>query len=355
MPAADTPSACVACAGPNLSPVVVLNGTRTYRCRGCGCRFSYPRPPRATIDQFYDHRHYTVLDEEIVRERLELGRLSMAHRLEVARPLAGRPLARMLEIGCGPGFYVHGAVQLGIEARGIDLDPGAVEFGRSRGLALSQATIEESGFEDGKFDLVLLAQIIEHVPDPHDFLERVHRLLAPGGVVIVETPNASSLEHVHRRLFVEAYPKLADDNPGLSRAARAWLAATRPWGYLDPPRHINGFTVASLRRVLERSGFAVGRQDHYMFHDSPYSPLSSVERNKVGAKEARFRQRLKQRSWPAYAAYRLVWNPAMGALKAHCRFWRSGIGLVMFARRDEQPGPEASAWPGLSSRARTDD
>lgn len=325
--------ACPACGQGGPAPVVRLNGAAVFRCAACDFRFTSPRPARATLEQFYDHRHYTLLNPDIVTERLALGRQSMAHRLDRARGLTGRPLRRMLEVGSGPGFYVHGAAALGLDAHGIDLDPGAVEFGRSLGLQLSQAAIEDTGYPAESFDLILLAQIIEHVPDPHDFLSRVFRLLAPGGLVIVETPNAASPEHIHRRLFADAYGALATDNPDLGALRRGWLAATRPWGYLDPPRHINGFTPESLRRVLERAGFVAGLRDHHLFRESAYSPLSSVEKDKVRGKDEAFERRLRTRALPVYLAYRGLWQPAMAGLKAWCRATERGIGLVWYATR----------------------
>ena len=81
-----------------------------------------------------------------------------------------------------------------------------------------------------------MLQLIEHVEDPVAICRSVHRLLRPGGVFIIETPNLGGLDY---RLF-----------------------QGRWWGHYHFPRHWNLFSTASLERMLARAGFEIVRSEY---------------------------------------------------------------------------------------------
>ncbi len=176
--------------------------------------------------------------------------------------------------------------------------------------------------------------MIEHIPDPQQLLQRLHQWLAPGGVLIVETPNAESPEHLHRRLFLNAFPQLRRENPQLSKWACLRKALTRAWGYIDPPRHIYGFTPKSLRCLIEHWRFSGIQTDNYLFRRSLYFPLSRLEREHLQQEATHAGRRLLKKSWLSYIAYQLLWRPLMALLIGYCAVFKRGIGLVIYARRE---------------------
>jgi SAM-dependent methyltransferase len=147
-----------------------------------------------------------------------------------AMHLRARPGGRLLEIGCGNGDLLAGARDHGWTVEGVDFDPEAVAVARKRGLPVREGDLASCRFPDGSFDAVVGVHVVEHVPDPRAFLAEARRVLAPGGRLVLVTPN------LHGR--------------GAGRFGDAWRE-------LDPPRHLHLFPPETLRRAVEEAGLAV--------------------------------------------------------------------------------------------------
>ena len=91
-------------------------------------------------------------------ERVTLMEARVRHR--------GDQLVRYLDVGCSTGFVVEAARDRGWDATGIDLNPSAVEFGRSRGLDLRTVALDHAGFAAGSFDAISLFDVLEHLLAP---------------------------------------------------------------------------------------------------------------------------------------------------------------------------------------------
>ena len=111
---------------------------------------------------------------------------------EAAARAAGRDV---LDVGCNTGY---GTVRLVQEARsvtGVDVSPAAVAAARTRegGESVRFEVIDGLGlpFPDHSFDLVTSFQVVEHVADPGPYLREIRRVLRPGGIAILTTPNAA--------------------------------------------------------------------------------------------------------------------------------------------------------------------
>jgi SAM-dependent methyltransferase len=160
-----------------------------------------------------------------------LARLHPAWRDELdlrAMHLRARPGGRLLEVGCGSGDLLAGAGDHGWTVEGVDFDPAAVAVARGRGLSVREGDLASCRFPDASFDAVVGVHVVEHVPDPRAFLAEARRVLAPGGRLVLVTPNLRS------------------------RGARRFGDA---WRELDPPRHLHLFPPETLRRVVEETGF----------------------------------------------------------------------------------------------------
>jgi SAM-dependent methyltransferase len=145
------------------------------------------------------------------------------------RHLPAKPGGRLLDVGCGSGAFLAQMAELGWRTQGIDPDPAAVAGARKTGLDVSQATLADLDTDEhaGAFDAITLSHVIEHLHDPGGDLRRINRLLRPGGLLWIATPNLEAL--------------------GLRRFGRDWLG-------LDPPRHLVLFTRVSLKRLLRDAG-----------------------------------------------------------------------------------------------------
>jgi 2-polyprenyl-3-methyl-5-hydroxy-6-metoxy-1,4-benzoquinol methylase len=121
-------------------------------------------------------------------------RYAQTFRKRLLQILRYQQPGRSLDIGCGTGILVEEAAQLGYESHGIDVSAHGLS---SRLLSLSdrfrQGTVDEVQYPDGHFNLVTLCDVIEHIYNPKAFARSVHRIVAPGGIVALATPNYDAL------------------------------------------------------------------------------------------------------------------------------------------------------------------
>jgi len=108
------------------------------------------------------------------------------------RPLTGK---NALDVGCGAGLLAEPLARLGAKVTAVDAAPELIEVAKAhaegQGLAIDyRATgVEEVG---GKFDLVTAMEVVEHVADPQQFIDSLAARLAPGGLMILSTPNRTA-------------------------------------------------------------------------------------------------------------------------------------------------------------------
>jgi len=134
---------------------------------------------------------------------------------------------RLLDIGCGNGYYLAVMKELGWEVAGIEIDPKAAEVAKSRfDILVHQGNLENAPFDDNYFDVITMSQVIEHVPDPVLFIQNAAKFLKPSGQMVVVTPKVQSLEH-----------KIFSHN----------------WYPLDPPRHLFLFTPKTLKKCFVKT------------------------------------------------------------------------------------------------------
>lgn len=142
--------------------------------------------------------------------------------------LPGHHRGRLLDVGCGNGSFLAFMKGLGWDVQGVEPDPEAAEMARSRLQAkVLTGTLENAQLPSDYFDAVTLAHVVEHVHDPVTLLKECRRVLKPGGMVVVRTPNLASLGY---QLFSEF-----------------WLG-------LEPPRHLSLFNSHTLRVCAEKAG-----------------------------------------------------------------------------------------------------
>lgn len=113
------------------------------------------------------------------------------------RPLAGR---RALDVGCGAGLLAEPLARLGAQVTAIDAAPENIAAARvhakGQGLSIDYRAIGVEALDLPPFDLVTSMEVIEHVSDPALFVRGLARMLAPGGLMILSTPNRTPLSRL---------------------------------------------------------------------------------------------------------------------------------------------------------------
>jgi len=162
-----------------------------YRvCRACGTLVSTaPFSAKLYEKDYWTKRQaeHHGLPEIQARARLDLPE-RCTHWLR--RLLSLRlPPARVLEVGCAHGGYVALLGWAGFEAAGTELSPWVTQFARDTfGVNVFTGLIEEQPFIAGSFDVIVLNDVIEHLPDPVATLNQCARLLAKDGFFVIQTP-----------------------------------------------------------------------------------------------------------------------------------------------------------------------
>lgn len=243
-PACQTP-ACIACAG-QMAPLFEKMFDDRYgypgyydvfQCPNCLQSQTFPLLKDEELAGVYS-RYYprkSIKIQELVDESSDpLSRDRIRARWREGTSNQGQYLAQrgmtVLDYGCGAGGSLLEMRNMGIDAYGIEADANVQQVVDSLGLRIHIGTIEEAPYQNGQFDLIILNQVIEHLPDPSATLSKLEKFLKPGGRMALSFPNARS---IYARAF-----------------GRKWIN----WHI---PYHLHHFNASSMRIFFARHGWEV--------------------------------------------------------------------------------------------------
>jgi 2-polyprenyl-3-methyl-5-hydroxy-6-metoxy-1,4-benzoquinol methylase len=222
-----------------------------------------PRPDERSIGHYYpeDYEPYRAPDRERSgwwgRIRRRLAGLVLARQYgypppltrwhqrllaDVVRPWFGpdrqslttipyRGEGRLLDYGCGSGWYARRMQQRGWQVTGMDFNATSLrQVERRYGIKTLVGMLPHPEVAPGSFDTVTMGAVLEHVHDPHRVIAAAAQALAPGGNLVISVPNLAGW--------------------GFRYFGRDWFG-------LELPRHLLHFTPATLRRLVEAHGLIV--------------------------------------------------------------------------------------------------
>lgn len=216
------------------------------RCTQCGFVYMDPRPDLSELKTIYPPNYYSFNQERLRQQANPNSLLSKARyagfknkvrkSISLCKPHEG-PFT-VLDIGCGDGHLLNlykNEFNDSVETHGADFSVQAVVLASAQGHKTYHGRFEEVRLPTEYFDLVVASHVIEHVPDPRAFTEKVFQILKPGGVFWFETPNIGTVD-------------------------AKWFEKEH-WGAYHFPRHWCFFSVATIKRLAELTNFQVDMID----------------------------------------------------------------------------------------------
>ena len=225
--------ACLVCDG------ALLPATRRHglmECARCGFVTAGLELSEAELRRVYGRDYFHGLEYADYVAEADSLKLNFERRLATLGQFVGDARGKSLfEIGCAYGFFLDVARARYRRAGGIDISADAVAYARTTlGLDVSAGDYLEHEGAAGT-DVFCLWDTIEHLRTPHEYVAKIAREIAPGGLLAITTGDIGSLN--------------------------ARLRGRR-WRMIHPPTHLHYFATDSLRRLLDRHGFDVVHVAH---------------------------------------------------------------------------------------------
>jgi 2-polyprenyl-3-methyl-5-hydroxy-6-metoxy-1,4-benzoquinol methylase len=227
--------ACPICGGVARTLEVTHQGMDLYRCGDsvrCGSVYMDPMPTLETRHEMYDDPYAGATSGYYAKAEKKLRRARK--RARILSDFVATDGKAFLEVGSSGGFMVEAMRERGFTATGVEPDKPGVMFAQKHypQNRFINGFLEEVSGQLGQYDAVYCSEVIEHVPAPDPFVAAIARLMKPGAVFNVTTPD------------VAHWNKPKD---------------IRQWNEFCPPSHCLYFTPQGLRTLLAKHGLTIVR------------------------------------------------------------------------------------------------
>lgn len=204
--------------------------SKLFNCNSCGLIFA--EQDRNMI--YYMSQYSDMIDREYVEE--EMGRRLASVKI-LKRIEKNKQQGKILDIGCANGFLLDEARRRKWDPYGVEVSKWAVRYASEKlNLNVLRGTLRKAAFPDQFFDVIVMLDVLEHLPDPRYTLIEIRRILKNDGMLYISTPDISS---------------------AMSKILRAkW------WGINK--FHLYYFSKKTLRKMLDASGFKIKRYNPHI-------------------------------------------------------------------------------------------
>lgn len=163
-----------------------------------------------------------------------------------------RKTNNVIDVGCGNGHLLAEAKKLKWNSYGTEFTDNAVELCKQKGISMQQGVLDTKHYEESSFDCLFFIEVIEHINNPGEELEKFRKLLRKGGVLYITTPNFSS--------FSSKYLK-------------------DKWTCVEYPEHLSYYTPSTLDKALTKAGFKKESLITSGLSITSFKPKSEIQQN----------------------------------------------------------------------------
>ena len=257
-------------------PLETYSKDHIVKCRNCGFTYSLLIPSEADYARVYGG--YDYAGEDAARTPTSIAKeAQLAARL--GAHLAGGKTGKVIDVAAGAGRFLEHFQTLGWDCTATEFNEEMCQYLERKGFTAYRGGLFPEGAPEAQFDIVIFTEIIEHINNPQPVLERLNRLLRPGGTIYITTPNWNSIER---------------------RALKG------DWGMLCWPEHITYWTPRHVDRALRQAGFA--KRSLKAQNISPYRILQAL-------KQRGFAANVSEQGFSDAAQSRVAGNRLLGFAK----------------------------------------
>ncbi len=190
---------CNICNSEKTKPLFNLSlSHKIFSCSNCGVQFMYPQLNDKEINTLYSETYYKswgiagTTENESSRQ-MKIATFLLRLKLINKYVLAGK----VLDVGCATGYFLEAAITLNYEPYGIELSEYSSSIAKNKfgNSAIFNGKLENCNFDDNMFDIISMFDLIEHVRSPYQTLIKTSALLNTNGIIIITTPNNSSISN----------------------------------------------------------------------------------------------------------------------------------------------------------------
>ena len=205
-----------------------------YECPNCRLVFVWPQPTQ----EFLTNNYYSLESGYMSnRARQDLSKDKEQDRVKFIFDIfeKNKKNGIMLDVGCGNGQMLYWAEKRGIKGKGIEINKRTADRAKEYGFDVWNGFLETAPFERESFDFIFLGEIIEHVNNPREFVDKCSSFLKRGGLIGITTPNI--------------------DCPWSKTNLWLYKIFGIPWSSVTPPYHLFQFNPNNLDILMKESGF----------------------------------------------------------------------------------------------------
>jgi 2-polyprenyl-3-methyl-5-hydroxy-6-metoxy-1,4-benzoquinol methylase len=226
---------CMLCSSQKICLLYFKFGRFIAKCKKCGLGFAFPQPPKENMLARYEsplffnnylktfHATYKEYDLQFIEKHYRIY-LDLLRKIYFSG-------ARLLDVGCGAGFFLKAAIKEGWQGEGIEISSLAANYAENIvKIPVHRGSLESLSIPYESYDLITMLDLLEHLSHPLETLKMAYRLLKKGGHIFASTPDFHSLS----RIFLG-----------------------KSWAVLSPSEHLFYFTSRSLYYLFKFSGFKI--------------------------------------------------------------------------------------------------
>ena len=183
-----------------------FGGEKIVCCAACRLLFLQPQPgPDETgavySDSYFQNSEFLNGENrslfgyvDYIAERFSKQPQYAVIAREIRRLLPPMPRApRLLDAGCGLGYFLGEAFEEGFDVAGLEFNRHAVaRLRRKYAFPIHPGALEDLSLDPGSFDCVTMYDVVEHLRDPFGCISKIHSILTAGGLLVMSTPDAES-------------------------------------------------------------------------------------------------------------------------------------------------------------------